>query len=276
MRSLRPSFRGHRFRPRPLLQQPNAIALLLLAWCTRASSQCSTLPVVEAPFDGQSFCTAAEDDLPEDLAAGSSKSYREPYVRIAVVYCAPADPQALLTFGTARVPVSSGRGILYHKFGVGRHNISAVVLREGTESVVSSLVIHVRECPMTSVMSVVTTHDPAFTVAFNGRIILTLEVQRWYGRRGKIQLSAAGLDEIRPIVTYALEFSSMTNEVFDIGVKVLPHALAPRAPDWSRPRKPGTAPSPSVCGLGPAIAEWCPSGAHLRRAHTGRTAEVEV
>ena len=223
--------------------------MLLLAWCTRASSQCSTLPVVEAPFDGQSFCTAAEDDLPEDFASGSSKSYREPYVRIAVVYCAPADPQALLTFGTARVPISSGRGILYHKFGVGRHNISAVALREGTESVASSLVIHVRECPMTSVMSVVTTHDPAFTVAFNGRIILTLEVQRWYGRRGKIQLSAAGLDEIRPIVTYALEFSSMTNEVFDIGVKVLPHALAPRAPDWSGPRKPGTAPSPSV-GLG--------------------------
>ena len=95
-------------------------------------------------------------------------------------------------------------------------------------------------------MSVVTTHDPAFTVAFNGRIILTLEVQRWYGRRGKIQLSAAGLDEIRPIVTYALEFSSMTNEVFDIGVKVLQHSLAPRATDWSGPRKPGTAPSPSA------------------------------
>ncbi len=125
-------------------------------------------------------------------------------------------------------------------------------------------------------MSVVTTHDPAFTVAFNGRIILTLEVRRRYGRRGRIQLSAAGLDEIRPIETYALEFSSMTNEVVDIGVKVLPHSSAPRAFHSSGPRKPGTAPSPSAFGLGPTIADWCPSGAHLRRAHTGRTAEVDV
>jgi hypothetical protein len=115
-------------------------------------------------------------------------------------------------------------------------------------------------------------HDPAFTVAFNGRIILTLEVRRRYGRRGRIQLSAAGLDEIRPIVTYALEFSSMTNEVVDIGVKVLPHSSAPRASIRAGQASPARPPPRH----GPTIAEWCPSGAHLRRAHTGRTAEVDV